>query len=163
MTRYPYSFAPIYRTVAISATVPFVFRLALDFSYAGLAEALQSALLFVVLMPLYLYHWELLTELELGKDALILRRRISENHQFAYRDIHRLTVRRSEGTFGWPEWEVKIAHSGGHFGLPITYLEDREGFIRRLRAATESAGSKFLYQGEGGQFLPSLEALRQEA
>jgi hypothetical protein len=159
MKRYTYTYGPIWRTAALSALIPFTIRILIDFSYEGLLDALQSALVFILVLPPYVHYWELTTWMELGMHELILHRRIGRDRKLAYVDINRATVRQTEGQLGRDALELKLAMHDDIVTIPITYLEDRDAFVRSLRHRVEEGNSRLLFQDAQGEFLPSLTAL----
>ena len=164
MQAYTYQYARIFRHTALLALLPFAINLFRDFSWTGLEDAAGSALLAIVFLPLFLYYRQLTTSYILDADRLLVRNRLGRDRSYAYADLHRVMLRQDESMGWWDDYEIRLTVSEEEIVLPITYLSDREQFLRRLQLRVEGAGKRLLFQDEAGKFHPSLQELeRQEA
>ena len=161
---YTYQYTRIFRHTALLAILPFAIGLFRDFSWTGLEDAVGSALIAIVFLPLFLYYRQLMTSYVLDADRLLVRKRLGKNRSYAYADLHRVMLRQNESLGWWDEYEIRLALPEEKVVLPVTYLNDREQFLRRLQLRVEGAGKRLLFQDEAGKFHPSLQELeRQEA
>ena len=126
MHPYTYRHSRIYYHTALAAMVPFAIRLFRDFSYAGLEDALGSALLFAIFFPLFIYFHQLNTSYILEVNQLVIRKWLGKNRTYVYTDLRRAIVRKQEE--GHEEaYTLKLQLSDGKkLNLPLSYLNDRE-------------------------------------